>query len=384
MVETFGQALRRHRQQVGLSQRQLARQVPISQTTLSRYESDQQTVDPAIAARLDELVNASGLLRARLGAAFVHAGDGIELTELTRLAEHSSIGPDTIHQLELTTDQMCRDYSTHDAGDLQRRTTAHLRYVLGLLDGRITLAQHRELLVRAGWDALLLGCIAYDLGDRPAANHARRLAHRLGDQAGHGEIIAWSYELGAWYALVEGRYPDVVDLSRAGLQHTGVSSAAVQLALQAGRGYARMGDRDARSTLEAGRQILEQLPRPEHPEHHFVFDPDKFTFYVATILTWLGKDDLAAEEHALEVLRYCQETGRWPTRLGTTQINLGLLAGRRGDLDEAVGRGAAALQLGRRSAELVPRADELRRALADRYPKARLVEDYREQLAAAL
>jgi tetratricopeptide (TPR) repeat protein len=306
----------------------------------------------------------------------------LELIEFTRQAEATDISPGTLSELELVTDRLCREYPTADATELRTSTTAHLRYVLGLLDGRTTLAQHRELLVRAGWLALLLGCVAYDLGDRPAAAQARRLAFQLGHQAGHGRIIAWSYELGAWYALLEGRYPSVVDLSHCGLRHAGVSSAAVQLTLQAGRGYARMGDKEARTALDAGRKILEQLPRPEHPEHHFVFDPDKHIFYVATILTWLGKDDIAAEEHAREVVRYCHETGRWPTRLGTTLVNLGVIAGRRGDLDEAIEHGTAALELNRRSAELLPRAFELYRNLASRYPKERLVDHFRERLIA--
>jgi transcriptional regulator with XRE-family HTH domain len=383
-----------------MSQPQLARQVPVSQSSLSRYECDRQEVDRDTAARLDELVGANGALLATLpptGTGTLTCGDRarisprrvdepddeFELMELIRRAEQSSIGTDTLAELEATTDLMCRDYSTQDAAVLRRRATAHLRYVLGLLDGRVTLTQHRELLVRAGWDALLLGCVAYDVGDRMAATQARRLAYQLGSQARHGEIIAWSYELGAWYALVEGRYPEVVDLSEAGLQHAGVSSAAVQLTVQASHGYARMGDVDARATLEAGRKILEQLPRPEHPAHHFVFDPDKHTFYVAKILTSLGKDDAAAEEHAREVIRTCEHAERWPMRMAETQLNLGLIAGRRGDLDEAVGLATAALRVERRSGGLVPHAQELLHVLADWYPNERLVEEYQQALRTA-
>lgn len=380
MIDTFGLALRRYRERSGLSQRDLARQVPISQTTLSRYESGQQAVDPAVASRLDELVGAAGALLA-LHTQCAH--DELELVELTRRAEQSSIGAETLDELEMTTDQLCRAYSTHDPAVLRNQATTHLRYVFGLLDGRTTLDQHRELLVRAGWDALLLGCVAYDVGDRYAADQARRLAYRLGEQAGHGQIMAWSFELGSWYALVEGRYLDAIDLAEQGLQHAGESSAAVQLTVQASHGYARVGDVQARATLETGRKILERLPRPEHPEHHFVFDPDKHTFYVAKILTALGKDDPAAEEHAREVIRQCDQARRWPMRLAESQLNLGLVAGRRGDLDEAVGLATSALRVERRSGGLMPHAEELLHALGELYPSARLVENYREQLAAA-
>jgi transcriptional regulator with XRE-family HTH domain len=411
----------------GYTQESFAEKLGVDRSTVGRWERGIQSPQPwqrpdlaaALDISLDELddllrrtkqrdtvVSGSGSLARRVtGEGSVHGDDvpvqdsdagaepdadtglptisGLELIELTRQAEATDISPATLNALEVATDRLCRAYPTTDAAQLRTRTTAYLRYVLGRLDGRTTLAHHRELLVRAGWLALLLGCVVYDLGDRPAAGQARRLAFQLGRQAEHGQIIAWSYELGAWYALLEGRYPHVVDLSNRGLQHAGVSSAAVQLTLQAGRGYARMGDTQARTYLDAGRKILEQLPDPEHPEHHFVFDPDKHTFYVATILTWLGKDDTAAEEHAREVVRYCHETGRWPTRLGTTLINLGMLAGRRGDLDEAIEHGTTALELNRRSAELIPRAKELYQDLTSRYPKERLVDHFRERLAEA-
>jgi hypothetical protein len=205
----------------------------------------------------------------------------------------------------------------------------------------------------------------------------------FGENSDHAELVAWSFEIAAWYALVEGRFADCVALCEAGLAHTGVSNAAVQLTLQASRAYARLGDDQAAQMLKAGKAILEKVPVPAHPEHHFVFDRDKYEFYTATIYTWLGTDDKAAEENAREVVARC--TGpdgqvRWPTRLSTTLVNLGQIAGRRGDLDEAVGLGEESLRCGRRSAELLPRASELERRLAARYGAERLVVEYGEVL----
>ncbi|MGH3168997.1 MAG: hypothetical protein ACRDN0_24340, partial [Trebonia sp.] len=102
-----------------------------------------------------------------------------------------------------------------------------------LLGKRVTLAQHRELLVIAGWLSALLAYACYDAGDHGAA----------------------------------------------GLTYAGVSNATVQLTLQASRAYARMGDDQARKMLTAGGAVLARLPVPEHPENHFVFDRDKFEFY---------------------------------------------------------------------------------------------------------
>lgn len=122
---------------------------------------------------------------------------------------------------------------------------------------------------------------------------------------------------------------------------------------------------------------------PAHPDHHFVFDRDKYEFYTATIYTWLGTDDLAAAENAREVTARCLSPDgviRWPTRLSTTLVNLGRIAGRSGDLDEAVSLGRSALQCGRRSAELLPRSAELERRPAARYGGERLVNEYGQAL----
>jgi hypothetical protein len=81
-------------------------------------------------------------------------------------------------------------------------------------------------------------------------------------------------------------------------------------------------------------------------EHHFVFDAGKYEFYVATVLTWLGTDDHAAEEHARWVIAECQpgHTIRWPMRLAISQLDLALIKTRHGELDEAVALGNAALR----------------------------------------
>ncbi|MBG0819064.1 hypothetical protein [Planomonospora sp. ID82291] len=307
--------------------------------------------------------------------------DALELVDLARLAEASDLGAGMLDDIDVLVDRLCRDYPSAPALRLRDQAKRHLRFVVRLLEGRTTLTQHRELLVRAGWLAALLGCVYYDLGDRGAAETSRRLLLRLGEQAGHGELIGWGWELAAWYALIEGRYRDVVELAEAGLVHAGVSNGAAQLTFQTARGYARLGDgRGADEALQRGLAILGRLPVPDHPEHHFVFDRTKFDFYAATIYTWLG-EDAAATEHAGEVVRQCQGAGgrvRWETRLGTTRILLGTIAGRRGELDEAIHYGRGGLAFARRTAGLIGRAAELHDGLVTRYPDEPAVQEYGE------
>lgn len=380
----FGSELRRLLVAQSMSLREAARRVPCDSGYLSKVAAGRKHPSADLAARLDEVLGAAGDLAAlaAVPSASGSASD-LDLIELARRAEVSDVGGGTLALLQDAVDGLCRDYSRQDAGELSARARAHLEYITGLLEGRTTLAQHRELLVLAGWLAVLLACVRYDAGDRPAARAACRMAGQFAAQAGHGEIAAWSLETAAWFALVEGRYNDTVALAEAGLEHAGVTSAAVQLTLQSARGYARMEDSRARDALRAGRAVLDRLPVPADPQNHFAFDAAKYEFYVGTILTWLGSDDAAAEEHARYVVTSAgpASDGHWPMRVAISEVDLAVLAARRGDLDEAVALATAALAHRRRSAQLLPRATELGRDLAARYPGERLTGEYAEALA---
>ena len=144
----------------------------------------------------------------------------------------SDLGHGTIDTLGKAAELLCRAYPSASASDLRTRTKQRLAYIARLLGGRCTLGQHRELLVTEGWLALLLDCLHYDLGEREQAEAARQAAYQAGLQSGHGEIVAWSYELAAWFALTEGRYQDVVTYAQAGQAHAGLTNAMVQLVLQ--------------------------------------------------------------------------------------------------------------------------------------------------------
>jgi transcriptional regulator with XRE-family HTH domain len=378
-VTEFGGEVARLLAERGVSLRQAARLTHYDPSYLSKVVSGRKPGSRELAEALDKVLDAGGRLAALARDPGPSPVGNVELIELASQAEASELSTGTLELLGAAVGEMCRDYRTEDPVELSQRAARHLRYVTKLLGGRVSLAQHRELLVDAGWLAALLACTCYDMGDAQAAGTARIMARQFGKQAGHGELVAWSFEIAAYFALVEGRYRDTVTLSEAGIECAGTTNAAVQLALQAARGYARMGDPQAREALAAGHAVLARLPAPEHPDHHFVFDAGKYEFYVATILTWLG-DDATAREHAEEVVRQCEASGGWPMRLCMTLVDLGVLAARSGDLDEAVSHGIAALQLPRRSAQLLPRAIELRDELAARYPGERLTARYSDAL----
>ncbi|MER6825663.1 hypothetical protein ABT352_06720 [Streptosporangium sp. NPDC000563] len=307
--------------------------------------------------------------------------------ELAQQLQASDVGTGTLEALAEAVDLLCRAYPVVSAATLRDRTQKRLAQVNGLLGGRITLAQHRELLVITGWLTALLGCVHYDLGEREEAETARRAAYEMGRQVGHGELMGWAYEMSAWFALVEGRYEDVVTAARMGQAVAGQSSAQVQLTLQEARGLARIGDRrEADKALTRGADALAKLPLPGNPDHHFVFDHAKWVFYAATAYTWLGDND-RAEEHALETIQMHTRpdgTSNAPMRVADAHIDLGIVHARRGNLDAAVGQGMAAFDIERKSlTDLVNRAGDLDRVLRSRYRRETLANDFHERYSAA-
>jgi transcriptional regulator with XRE-family HTH domain len=322
---------------------------------------------------------------ARIGAAdaFRSEAELVDTLDLARMVTSSDLGQGTLDALQEAAELLCRAYPSASAGELRARTKQRLNYISRLLQGRLTLAQHRELLVTIGWLALLLGCVHYDLGEREQAEAARQAAYQAGLQAGHGEIIAWSYEMAAWFALTEGRYHDVADYAQAGQQHAGLTNAMIQLVLQQARGQARLSQRrDVHASLDHGARLLEQLPKPDHPENHFVFDHTKWIFYAATCYTWLG-DDEPAEEHARELIAYHAQpdgSSNAPMRTAMSHIDLGLIRARHGDLDEAVEHGLTAFSFDRKTeASLLSHAADLDQLLSDRYPDERLADEFHQR-----
>ena len=130
---------------------------------------------------------------------------------------------------------------------------------------------------------------------------------------------------------------------------------------------------------------LALMPTPSHPEHHFIFDASKLSFYAATCYTWLDEAE-RAEEHAHQVISQCLEIPgvvRWPMRLAENRVDLGLIAARRGQADEAIHLGTQALISQRKSGGTLGRVAELDAALLHDYPDAVETRDFHEQYVAA-
>ncbi|HEY7070771.1 MAG TPA: hypothetical protein VH479_11690, partial [Acidimicrobiales bacterium] len=253
----------------------------------------------------------------------------------------------------------------------------------GLLDSRLTLAQHREVLVLAGWLALLVGCVEYDGRDLRAAEVTRRAAASLGQEADHVGIMGWAQEMTCWFALTQGRYRQVVDAAQAGHAVAAHEPVAVQLAAQEAKAWARMGDhRQVELALERGRVLLESLPYPDDLDNHFTVDPDKFDFYAMDCHRRLG-EDAKATLYAREVLRKSTApdgTLRSPMRAAEAHTTIAVAAAREGDLDGAVESGTTAIEIPRQSVpSLLMVTDDLVAELRLRYEGEPGAIDYLER-----
>jgi tetratricopeptide (TPR) repeat protein len=288
-----------------------------------------------------------------------------------------------VERLELAVDELATAYPGTPPGELLGRVRAYLGYVGTLLDGRITLAEHRRLLIAGGWLSLLAATTLIDLRrDNAAAAHLRTAA-RLARETGHAEIAAWCLETQAWQVLTEGDYRRAVEISQAAKQIAPKSgSAFIQATAQEGRAWARLGDASqTRAALGRVEALVAQLPVPDRPEHHYRYDPAKSEAYTATTLAWLG--DPAAESYARHILARLESATDGPPRprrAASARLDLSLALIASGRHDEAAGTALEAINSGRIVPSNYWRAREVIHAVAERgVPEAAdLVEAYRE------
>ena len=292
----------------------------------------------------DALTAAAGveLSAAEAGPADAGPADALELVaRLTR----SDVSAATLELLARRVDRLCRDYPVRPAPELLTEARGWLDRTLGLLERRTSLGAHRELLVSAGWLSALVACLHYDLGHQDGAQTWREATGSLGAESGHAEITGWSHEIAAWMALTANRPTEALAHAQAGQRIDHTSCVAAQLAAQEARAAAKLGDRRAaEDAMARGRTVLDRLPAPAHPDHHFV-DPDKADFYAVDVYRWLGAD-VPAQEYAQRTRAYCERpdgTIRSPMRRSEALLTLGAVAARRGDLNAAVAYGLAGL-----------------------------------------
>jgi tetratricopeptide (TPR) repeat protein len=312
------------------------------------------------------------------------AETGMDTMELVNRLRASDVSRATLDGVAVTAERLACEYPYVPSEQLLVDGRDWLRQITGLLDGHLTLPQHREVLTQAGWVALVLGCVEYDMGMRTQSEATRKAALSLGDEAGNGDIIGWAHEMRAWYALTQGNYRGAIQAASAGQDAAPSHGVAVQLLAQRAKAWARVGDRrQVEVALDAGRRVLEGLPYPENLDNHFVVDPAKFDFYAMDCYRIVGEDQLA-ELAAHEVVTSSTDfdgTVRKPMRVAEAEITLGVLAARAGEPEQAVDYGRRALVGERKSLpSLLMVSRELADILSTRFPDAPATGEYLDEL----
>lgn len=417
----LGERLATFRKAADVTQGQLASTTYVDRTTVSHIEKGRARADESFWQTADHATAADGQLltaylqleaarheyetvgRSRELAAIRAKADGfrsVPLTswgsnsttsddevaaiELARRVAVSDVGDETLTRLELAFDELALAYPVTPPAELLSRLRRHLAYVNTLFDGRMTLHEQKRLIVVGGWLSLLAATVHVDLGQSPAATARLRTAASLAQHAGHDEIRAWCFETEAWRVLTEGDYRQAVELSRAAqrLAPAG-SSVAIQSTAQEGRAWARLHEpRETYDAIERVNKLVSPLERPDRPEHHYRYDPDKSVAYVATTLAWVG--DPAAETYAREIivrLKPSEGNGKWPRRVAAANLDLALTLLVTNRLDEAADAAQQAILSGRvvpsnhwRAAEVVDAVE------ARRLPEARDLREAYEGL----
>jgi tetratricopeptide (TPR) repeat protein len=347
--------------------------VGVTPPTASPFPPAELTDDPA------QLVDASYLQRS--------ADAMVEGSRLARMDDKPRLHSGTLEGVQRAVDRLRREYSSMRPVLLLPRAERRLGQLDALLDDGPDLGQHRELLVARGWLSLLMAALQFDLSDREAAEISLDAALELGQEAGHPEIVAWALETPAWFALLDGRLRDAIDLARAGQEAAPPDrSVIVATTLQEARAWARLGGRqEAEHAIRRAEAALAKLPDPSHPQDHFTFDPPKLSFYAATCYVWL-QEPVRAEEHARHVIEQNGDRASrnwWPTRVGTARVELALAFAQQGRVDEAARTGADVLSADFLRRSTVWRAGELDALLQKGHADVAEVEDFHEQYVLA-
>lgn len=367
-----GSVIALRRRQLGLSQQQLAAKLcdlsgrsTVTRHEVSRWERDERIptsewlrwlsnaldIDIAFLERTTVVARPrrlwSAIAPSPAGSRSEHDLDALEFA---RRVSASDVGGQTLARIEEKVDELAIAYPSTPSTDLLAAVRLHQGYIVRLIDGRKTLAEHRRLLTAASWLSLLGATIYIDLKQRRTAMAWLRTAADLANEVGDQEILGWCLETRAWDAVNEGQYRLAGELARAAQQMAPRGgSAFIQATAQEGRTWARLGEhRQTREALDRLARLVSSLSMPERPEHHFRYDPAKAVAYTATTLAWIG--DPAAEEYAraaVDRLESPAKGGPRPRRAAAARLDLALALLAAGKPDEASATVMTAILSGR-------------------------------------
>jgi transcriptional regulator with XRE-family HTH domain len=436
--QEFSEELRRLRQAAGLTHQALASAIPCERSLVTRVENGHRPSERFV-ERCDDLLGARGSLRAlyrrlkvddqkqsetfrllsvtkpddvmiffhggrmyfmptrrdflRLAsvstlAAAVGSADGvIAATEALRRGGVSSLPSGVLGYVEGATEDHCCAFRRTPSAVLYPQVVGLRYYVDHLLEGKLKLSEHRNLVVSAGWLSALLGLICFELNDCAAAAVWCDDAEQRGREANHAELVAWPYDTRALMASYAGRGRDTVECSQAGQELAPAGSVVhAKLIAQEMRGWARLGAHsETEDALRRAERAMAKLPAGPPPTNVFGNFANR-RFYLglppltATSLLLLGEAE-RAERLVRQTIDLYNEPN--PTSLALNYLDLARALIGLHELDEAYAAGVAALGSEGLAGSVIALAGEVDTAFQLDHGKEPQAQEFHEQYVVA-
>ncbi|MFG1953579.1 multiprotein-bridging factor 1 family protein [Micromonospora sp. NPDC048830] len=299
MDPRFGAELRRLRESRGLSLRQLAAAVNHGKSLVHQLETGRTRPTVVVASRLDEVLQADGVL-SRL---VVDAPDGGE--RLAYVAEHPRrLDPAAVRVLA----GLLAGYrSLEDAigsGPVLAPVRVQLDTVVSLLRDAPLDMRPQVVDVAAQW-AQFAGWLGIAAGDDRAASSWHGRALQWASEVGNADLIATVLSFQGHQAEECGRVPAMIGLSRAARRDQTVNAALRAYCLgQEARGLAMAGAcfADVVACLsEAIDVAAEAVESPLSPWGYW-YTPAFFAVQQGIVWRYLGEADSRANDRAVELL----------------------------------------------------------------------------------
>jgi transcriptional regulator with XRE-family HTH domain len=309
MAESFGEALRRRRESAGLPQPQLARRVPISQASLSRYERGLQAVDPSIADRLDDILKAGGSLRALLPTDAVGSAlrfvtppqtvlDADDADRLAYVAEHPrQVDRAAVDALAGVLAASRRLEDAVGAPLVIEPVRGYLRLVERLtVDARGPLRS--PVVSLAAQVAQFAAWLHTSVGNYDVARSLFDRATEWGLEVDDADMVSTALDLKGYIAWRVGQLGPMLGLSAAAGRTTGAGPGVRALAAQQqARAHALLGDGDATDRkLDEATELADRAA--EHPDDEppwiYFHSPDFLVMQRGRAYRYLGRFSQAA------------------------------------------------------------------------------------------
>lgn len=295
------------------------------------------------------------------------------------------MAPGKLDELGGLVEEFKVSYSATPAQQLYADLLATRAHVGDVLDGSLTLGEHRDLLAIAGWLSALLGLACFDLGRYRAARVWCDDAWDRAIEAAHPEVAAWSREplTIMWFYL--GRAADAVAAAQQGLT-VAPDGSVVQAKLAAAemRSLARFGPDRKREFTDARRRAESAVDRLPVATEGFTFRAvHKPTMPLFTVQSLLMLGEYGEAEPIARQLIELTKTETSPAGYALYRIEHALALAGLGHADGAAALGMQALDSRRQLAPVVARAGELDQALQRQFPGTAEARDFHERYLAA-